>query len=116
MNDQSIQSEAALEIRAFRGTRRSSVYRGHALTTRTFIRIRTAASSRGLSLISSLNPAGHTDLDQADALRLASEATELRLSAALPDLDTDLTAVTEIARWCAHAQRNAWLTIRPVQA
>lgn len=92
------------------------MYRRHALTTRTFARVRAAAAIRGLSLFSSLDPDGDAELSKADARRLASETNELRLSAALPDLDQDLTAVSEVARWCAHARVSAWLTVRRVRA
>jgi hypothetical protein len=105
---------ATVEIRAFRGSRRSSVYRRHALTTRAFARVRAATATRGLSFFSSLDPESDAELSKADARRLANEMTELRRSATLPDLDLELTAVTEVLRWCAHARGRSWLTIRGV--
>jgi hypothetical protein len=55
---------------------------------------------------------GRHELDKAGAKRLAEEATEMRMTGQLPDLDADLTAIAEVARWCAHATEESWLTIR----
>jgi hypothetical protein len=101
----------AVEVRAFRGTRRASVYREHVLPEEDFGRILAAGTARGLTLLSSLPPHGPREIDKASAKRLAEEATALRISGELPDLDGDLTAVIEVARWCAHASDDSWLRI-----
>jgi hypothetical protein len=88
-------------FRAFRGTRRSSIYREFVLTDEAFARIIQAAGRQGLD----------GELDKAEARRLAEGLTELRASAALPDLDDHLTAIVEIARWCGRATGEAWLRI-----
>ena len=42
---------------------------------------------------------------------IASEATRIRASGELPDLDHDLIALAELARWCAHTSGEAWMKI-----
>jgi hypothetical protein len=86
----------SVAIRAFRGTRRSSVYREHVLDEAAYERM-AAGWPR--------------ELDKAGARRLAEELTALRASAALLDLDDDLTAIAELARWCARAGGDGWLRI-----
>lgn len=86
----------SVAIRAFRGTRRSSVYREHLLDEGSFARI--AAD-------------WPREFDQQGARRLAEELTALRASAVLLDLDDHLTAIAELARWCARAGRDGWLRI-----
>lgn len=100
-----------VELRAFRGTRRSSVYRDHVLPERRFARIVEAGEELGLTVLASLAQYGPHELDQAAAQRLADEATVLRSSGRLLELDSDLTSIAEVARWCAHARGHAWLRI-----
>jgi hypothetical protein len=99
-----------IAIRSFRGTRKSSVYRELLLPEATFVRLRAAAARHNLVLLASLEP-GQRKLDELDAQTLAEQLTQLRSTAAVPDLDADLTAITQLARWCAHARKAAWLTI-----
>jgi hypothetical protein len=101
----------SVEIRAFRGTRRTSVYRGHVVSESAFGRILAVGSRRDLSLLSSLDRSGRHELDKSVANQLAHEATALRMSGELPELDGDLTVIAELARWCAHASGDSWLTI-----
>ena len=101
----------AVEVRAFRGTRRASVYRDHVLPEGDFGRILAAGTARGRALLSSLDQHGPHELDKASAKRLAEEATDLRMSGELPDLDGDLIALIEVARWSAHASDESWLRI-----
>jgi hypothetical protein len=100
-----------VEVRAFRGTRQASVYREHVLSDTRFARIVAAGATAGLSLLSSLDPYGPHVLDKAGAQRLAEETSRLRISGELPDLDDDLTAIGEVARWCARASDNSWMRI-----
>jgi hypothetical protein len=100
-----------VEIRAFRGTRRSSVYRGHVVTEDEFRRIAAAAARRGLALLPTLEPSETHELDKREARTLAAETTSLRVSGELPELDDDLTEIAEVARWCARASEHAWLRI-----
>ena len=100
-----------VEVRAFRGTRRASVYREHVLRERDYARILAAGAACALSLLSSLRRHRRHELDKASAKRLADEATDLRISGELPDLDGELTAVAEVARWCAHSSNASWLRI-----
>jgi hypothetical protein len=86
----------SVAIRAFRGTRRSSVYREHVLDYAVYERIAAGWPH---------------ELDQAGARRLAEELTAVRASAALLDLDDDLTAIAELARWCARPGGDGWLRI-----
>jgi hypothetical protein len=101
----------AVEIRAFRGSRRTSVYHGHVLAQTAFARILEVAAARGLPLLSSLDSPGPHELDKPAADRLAKEATRLRAGADVPELDDDLTAVAEVAHWCARASGRSWLRI-----
>lgn len=100
-----------VEIRAFRGTRRASVYREHALSENDFARILAAGTARGLSLLASLHHDGPHELDKERAQRLADEITDVRMSGELPELDRDLTAIAEVARWCSRASDQSWLKI-----
>jgi len=98
-------------FRAFRGSRRSSVYREHVSTHGAVARIREAAESSGLPLLGSLPPHEPVELDRSESRRLAEEATSIRADATLLELDADLTAIAEVANWCAHARGRAWLRI-----
>ena len=100
-----------MEVRAFRGTRRTSVYCEHRLSDDDFGRIHEAATARGLTLLASLRPNEAHELDKDGAHRLAEEMTDVRRSGAVPDLDADLTAITEVARWCARATKRSWMRI-----
>ncbi len=100
-----------VEIRAFRGSRRASVYRGHALGEGAFRRIVDAGARHGLRRLASLDRHGPHELDKATARQLAEEASRLRAGAELPDLDADLVAIAEVARWCARADKASWLRI-----
>jgi len=97
-----------MELRAFRGTRRRSVYQAHVFEDEAFARIRAAARLHGLVLLGSLEP---RELDKEDARRLADELGTIRASLELPDLDADLTALGDVARWCSRASGDAWLRI-----
>jgi hypothetical protein len=103
--------EESVELRAFRGTRKASVYREYRVSETAFGRVLSVGAERGLSLVSSLDPHGRRELDKAEAKRLADETTAMRMSGQLPDLDDDLTAIAELARWCIHATEDSWLTI-----
>jgi hypothetical protein len=90
-------------VKAFRGSRRSSIYREFVLEDEAFARIVEAAGLGPLEV----------PLDKDGARRLAEELTELRASAVLPELDDHLTAIVELARWCSRATGDAWLRIEP---
>jgi hypothetical protein len=96
--------------RAFRGTRKKSVYRDHVLDTDDLVRIAEAARRAGLVVAATL-AAVPCELDKEAAGGLAAELTKLRLGAELLDLDDDLTALAELARFCARAHGGAWLTV-----
>jgi hypothetical protein len=99
-----------VELRAFRGSRRTSVYRAHSVPEPDLARIREAAAARDRTLLASLGPGSH-ELDKEDARRLAAEATEIRVSGELLELDSHLVAIAEVARWCARAPSRSWMTI-----
>jgi hypothetical protein len=90
-------------VKAFRGTRRSSIYREFVLEDEAFDRIVAAAGLDSLA----------GELGKDEARRLAEQLTELRASAALPELDDHLTAIAELAHWCGRATGEAWLRIEP---
>jgi hypothetical protein len=99
-------------FRAFRGSRRSSVYREHVSAHGAVARIRAAAEGGGLPLLASLLPPPEpVELHKSEARRLAEEATSIRADATLLELDAELTAIAEVANWCAHARGRAWLRI-----
>ena len=87
------------------------MFRDVVLRLPTFVYILTAAKEQRLPLLASLGQSGSHELDKARAQDLAEELTRLRSSGELPDLDEDLTSLAELARWCAHAREEAWLTI-----
>lgn len=101
----------AVEVRAFRGTRQASVYREHVLSESAFARILAVAAGRALPLLTSLDQYGPHELDKGGAQQLAEEAAEIRMSAELPDLGDDLTAIADVARWCARASDHSWMKI-----
>jgi hypothetical protein len=100
--------DETVEFRAFRGTRRSSLYQVHSIDAAAFARIRAAAGTHGLALLRSLEPG---QLDRQEARQLSDELGTLRMSLDLPDLDAELTLLADIARWCSRASGEAWLTI-----
>lgn len=104
-----MRSEGGVAIRAFRGTRKTSVYREHVIPQASFARIAAVGEREGLSVVSSLRRRAR--LDKRRARRLAEEATAIRSSGELADLDDDLTAITEVARWCARAAGDAWMSV-----
>ncbi len=99
-----------VEFRAFRGTRRSSVYRSHRIDGETFRRIVEASSAEGLAALRQLAP--DSELDAVEARQVAAELTRLRSSAVVVDLDSDLAAIAAVANWCARARGSAWLTVQ----
>ena len=99
------------ELRAFRGTRRSSVYRDHRVDGEAATRIARAAAAHGLPRLADLPGPGSADLDKRAARQLAEEATRLRATADLPELDADLTAIAEVAGWCGRAAGRSWLHV-----
>jgi hypothetical protein len=101
----------AVEIQAFRGSRRRSVYRKHVLSVEAFGRILATGERMALSLLSSLDVHGPRELDKRQAAQLASELTSIRTTSELPEFDGDLTAIAEVARWCSHATEGSWLRI-----
>lgn len=99
-----------VEARAFRGARKKSVYRSHPLGHRELVRIAGAGRERGFALVAALSALPH-ELDKEGAGRLAIELSDLRRSGVILDLDDDLTALAELARFCARARGGAWLTV-----
>ena len=99
-----------VEARAFRGTRKKSVYRAYPFDHRNLVRIAGAGQASGLAAVAALTTLPH-ELDKDDAGRLATELSELRRSGTLLDLDHDLIALAELARFCARARSGAWLTV-----
>ena len=106
-----VNSTDRVEIRAFRGNRRTSVYRSYLVPRPIFERILTMARTRGLALLSSFERSGSRDLDKRQARSLAKEATALRMSGELADVDDDLTSIAELARWCARTSGDAWVSL-----
>jgi hypothetical protein len=98
-----------VELRAFRGSRRSSVYRAHVVDEADFARIVEAARRRRLVALAAL-AAAHR-LGKQEARALADDVDELRAAVELPELDGELTAIAEVARWCSRAGAEAWLTV-----
>jgi hypothetical protein len=101
-------TDGTVEFRAFRGTRRSSLYQVHSIDAASFARIRAAAGPHQLALLRSLEPG---QLDKQEARQLADELGALRATLELPDLDADLTTLGDVARWCSRASGEAWLTV-----
>jgi hypothetical protein len=87
------------------------VYRAHVVPEADFARILEFGAARDMALLASLDPHVPHELDKEDARQLAAEATEIRMSGELLDLDGDLVAIAEVARWCARAPARSWMTI-----
>jgi hypothetical protein len=100
-----------VELRTFRGSRRKSVYRAHVVAAAAFEQIVESGTARDLALLASFDRHGTRELDKEDARQLAAEADELRMSGDLLDLDGDLVAIAELARWCGRAPARSWMTI-----
>jgi hypothetical protein len=86
------------------------VYRGHVLESEDLDRIAEAGRRAGFDLVASLSSSPN-ELGKENARRLATELSELRVGAELLDLDDDLTALAELARFCARTRGRAWLTL-----
>jgi hypothetical protein len=99
-----------VEARAFRGTRKRSVYRSHEVGHRELVRIASAGEQSGLALVATL-AALPSELDKEAAEQLAGELSELRLGGTLLDADDDVTQLAELARFCSRARGGAWLTL-----
>ena len=96
-----------VSIRAFRGTRRSSVYRECIVPEHVFSDLVAAGESHALPTLASLAAHGPHQLDKGRARKLAREVAAI----GTPLHEPHLTALLEIARWCAHAKATSWLTI-----
>lgn len=99
-----------IEVRAFRGTRKKSVYRSHSLAASDLTRIAAAGRESRFRIVPTLSSLP-CELGKGAAVDLAAELTELRRGAALLALDDDLTALAELARFCGRARGGAWLRI-----
>jgi hypothetical protein len=104
-----VPSGGGVAFRAFRGSLKTSVYQEHVITQAAFARIAAVGEREGLAVVASLRR--RQRLDKRRARRLAQETTAMRSSGELADLDDDLTAITEVARWCARAAGDAWMRI-----
>jgi hypothetical protein len=102
---------AALEIRACRGTRKSSVYLACTLDGTTVQRIRRVAARRQLPGLAAALDTG--DLPKDAARALARDTDTARASGELLDVDHELVELAGVANWCSRAPRGAWLSIRP---
>jgi hypothetical protein len=101
----------ALDVRAFRGSRRASVYREHVLGHETFARMLERGRELGLPLLSALDEYGRHELDMDQARQLAEEIEAVRAGES-DELAHDLDSIASVARWCADApERDSWLTI-----
>jgi len=100
--------DAVVEIRALRGSQRSSVYRECVVSDDLFRRLLTAAATRGFRSLTALEPHGPHKLDKQHAWRFAREVAEVQDSLREPEV----AAIIEVALWCAHATHSSWLTIR----
>jgi hypothetical protein len=99
-----------IEIRAFRGNRRSSVYREHVIGCAAFAPVLAAAREHGLPMLASLGTRS-VRLEPDGADRLAREASALREEVPSPALAGHLAAIADIARWCSRARGHSWMTI-----
>jgi len=72
-------------------------------------RVGEAAKQTGLPVLASLRSG--RELNKAEARQLAGELDAMRARQELPELDRDLVAIAEIARWCAHARGDARLRV-----
>lgn len=98
-----------VEIRALRGTQRSSVYRECVVPAELFRRLVTLGAARGLPSLSALDPGRPHKLDKRQSRRFAREVAAVQDSLR----DAEVAGIVEVALWCAHASRGAWLTIQP---
>lgn len=99
--------DRAVTIRAFRGTRRSSVYRECVVPEQVFARLVTAGEHKGLRSLASLDTGGPHKLDKNHARKLARDVAEVEGLLNEPQL----AGIVQIALWCAHAKATSWLTI-----
>ena len=99
----------SVDVRAFRGSRRSSVYRNQTLTGQDFRRILDVARSLELPVLGSLGSGRPERLNKDKASRVTEEATQLRLSGQLLELDDELATIASLGRWCRH-RGTTWMT------
>jgi hypothetical protein len=98
-----------VELRAFRGSRRSAVYREVVVPGPVVARVVAEARAHELPLLSAFAGARRLDRDQARAL--VAEIESLGGVHHSPELGPRLEQIAEVARWCARARRGSWLTI-----
>ena len=67
-----------IELRVFRGTRRSSTYRAHAISEAAAHRLAAAAAAGGFATLAAATRGEEAELDKRSARRLADEASGLR--------------------------------------
>ena len=89
------------------------MYRSHVVGAGAAARIAAVARREGLETLALLGGEPR-ELDKSQARRLAKEASRLRVEASLLELDSDLTALAAVARWCARAAEASWLTLSDV--
>jgi hypothetical protein len=97
-----------VEIRAFRGSRRSAVYREVVLSAGAFERVVAEGRAHELAQLASLQGARRLDRDQARAL--VAEIESLGGAHHSPELGPLLERLADVARWCARARGGSWLT------
>jgi hypothetical protein len=100
-----------LRVRAFRGTRRSSLFREQLLAAAAVDSLQQAAARRGLTTIGTLGRDRSERRSKQQAAQLADELGILLRQLDLPELDAQLTQLLALTRWCARARGGAWLTL-----
>jgi hypothetical protein len=106
-SQQSRAEESDVEIRAFRGTERSSVYRECVVPIELFRRLLATGKSRRLRSLSALDPYGPHKLDREHAKQFAEDVAVVQDTVNEPRF----AEIVAVARWCAHSTAKSWLRI-----
>lgn len=100
-----------VEIRAYRGSRRASIYDEHAMPEDLFARLTLIASAYKLHQLSALDPYGPTELNREQARRVSEEAAFVAQTLNDPLLAPHLEAVQRVADYCWKHSGESWLVI-----
>ena len=100
-----------VEVRAYRGSRRASVHRQHAVNEDLFARALFLARAYQLHQFSSLDGYDETELNKLQARRLAEELGFLRTVVNDSLLEPHLAAMLGVADSCWRTTEDAWLVI-----
>lgn len=105
------EEDEPVDVKAFRGTRAASIHREHVVPERLFERILLLASAYELHVLPALDQYGPHELSQQQAETVAEELAFLQPVVNDGALAPHLTALRDLAVWCARSGESSWMHI-----